>query len=195
MYRFVQTLNMCWFMSWRLSWIMCIPASFVQETKPLKSSFPVVLYERSSRQGQSIHSSRKRNHSAQSVKSLLLIQNLTHSIKSFHLYTVTYYTHLDLSAQCVQPCECARALPVNSLHPNPCQGTQSLECIKSAVQGQAPGLHLSIYHAFLNPWKRKWVFQVLLPWLGIGAVALQKLSAWKLSTNQQQKKKTAVLCV
>lgn len=48
---------------------------------------------------------------------------------------------------------CARALPVNSLHSNPCQGTQSLEYIKSAVLGQAPGIDLSIYHAFLNPRK------------------------------------------
>lgn len=117
--------------------------------------FCIVLHEKSSRQEQSIHSSRgqKKNlHSARSVKSLLLIQILTHSIKSFHLYTVTYYTHLGclhnvFSRASVPAC----ALPVNSLHSNPCQGTQSLECIKSAVLGQAPGLDLSIYHAFLNP--------------------------------------------
>lgn len=35
----------------------------------------------------------------------------------------------------------------------PRQGTQSLEYIKSAVLGQAPGIDLSIYHAFLNPRK------------------------------------------
>lgn len=59
-----------------------------------------------------------------------------------------------MSAQCVQLCKCAHALPVNSLHSNPCQGTQSLKYIKSAVLGQAPGIDLSIYHALLNPQKK-----------------------------------------
>lgn len=58
--------------------------------------------------------------SAQSVKSFLLNQNLIHSIKSFHLYTVTYYTHLvclhNVFSRASVP---ARALPVNSLHFNP----------------------------------------------------------------------------
>lgn len=152
MYNFVQTSKICPFMSrdWKM---MCIPALSVTEIKSLYfwHCFHVVL----SRRAQSIHSKgkRKKPHSARSVKSFLLNQNLVHSIKSFHLYTFTYYTHLVCLHACVRPCKCARALPVNSLHSNPCQGTQSLEYIKSAVLGQAPGIDLSIYHAFLNPRK------------------------------------------
>lgn len=154
MYNFVQTSKICPFMSrdWKM---MCIPALFVTEIISLYfwHCFYVVL----SRRAQSIHSKgkRKKPHSARSVKSFLLNQNLVRSIKSFHLYTFTYYTHLVCLHACVQPCKCARALPVNSLRSNPCQGTQSLEYIKSAVLGQAPGIDLSIYHAFLNPRKRK----------------------------------------
>lgn len=46
-------------------------------------------------------------------------------IHQIFLYTVTYYT------PAVPVCH---ALPVNSLHSNPCQGTKSFESITTAVQ-------------------------------------------------------------
>lgn len=83
----------------------------------------------------------------------LFNQSLTHPIKSFKLYTITYYTHLTCLHN-VFSCTSVPMLYLNSLHSNPCQGTQPLKYIKSAVLGQAPGIDLSIYHALLNPQKK-----------------------------------------
>jgi len=70
---------------------------------------------------------------------------------------------------------------VNSLHSNPRPGTQSLEYNKSAVLGQAPGIDLSIYHAFLNPSKEnESSFQMnSSAWLADGAVAVMVFLAPK----------------
>lgn len=133
----------------------------------------------------------------QSVRSFF-IESKPHTLTVFPpIYSYILYTP-SLSANCVQLCKCACALPVNSLQSNPCQGTQSLEYIRSAVLGQTPGIELSIYHAILNPPRENelWVFKDAEFFCLAGKWCNgcdEVFCPGEISKIQQQKKKAAVL--